>query len=133
MEQSISYYTYSKDIEFTLNLPKISIKGDFELLSLVFQNFIFNAIDAIEDGELESGKIELSYEEDDKNNIFSITDNGKEIKNENILFEPFKTTKTKGNGLGLALSGQIIKAHGGKIELKNNPKMFQITLGKNLV
>lgn len=133
LEQSISYYTYSKDIDFNFDLPNIKIKGDFDLLCLVFQNFIFNAIDAIEECEQEDGKIEITYHEGKDQNIFYISDNGKEIKNENILFEPFKTTKMKGNGLGLALSSQIIKAHGGEIKFINNPKSFQILLGKNIV
>ncbi|NOX16108.1 MAG: GHKL domain-containing protein [Epsilonproteobacteria bacterium] len=130
MEQSISFYPYSKDIEFVFNLPQIKIKGDFELLSLVFQNFIFNAIDAIEESENESGRVELDYKSDENDHIFYIIDDGKEIENENILFEPFKTTKTKGNGLGLALAWQIIKAHKGTIEIKNSPKRFQVKLGK---
>lgn len=130
MEQSISFYTYSKDIDFIYNLPKIKIKGDFGLLSLVFQNFIFNAIDAIEESENTSGKVELTYENSENSHKFYIIDNGKEIENKNILFEPFKTTKTKGNGLGLALAWQIIKAHKGTVKIKENPKRFQIELEK---
>ena len=55
---------------------------------------------------------------------------GKPIENKNILFEPFKTTKTKGNGLGLALSLQIIQAHNGKINLLEEPKGFEIKIAK---
>ena len=58
-----------------------------------------------------------------------VKDDGKPIENKNILFEPFKTTKTKGNGLGLALSLQIIQAHNGKIELLEETKGFEIKLG----
>ncbi len=132
LEESLVYYTYSKDITFDFQLPDTEIIGDFELLCLVFQNFIFNAIDAIEEGEHEKGKIQISYQNNAEYNIFYIQDNGKEIKNKNILFEPFKTTKTKGNGLGLALSWQIIKAHGGAIQLLDNPKSFEIKIGKAL-
>ncbi|WP_331774066.1 sensor histidine kinase [Sulfurospirillum sp. 1612] len=133
LEESLAYYTYSKDITFDFQLPDTHMIGDFELLCLVFQNFIFNAIDAIEEGENEEGMIRISYQKEADYTIFHIQDNGKEIKNKNILFEPFKTTKTKGNGLGLALSWQIIKAHGGDIALKDNPKSFEIKIGNTLV
>jgi signal transduction histidine kinase len=130
IEQSVSFYTYSKDIEFVYDLPQDEIEGDFELLSLVFQNFVFNAIDAIEDDEVEVGLIKIEYKKDDKFHIFSIYDNGKEIEDVSMLFEPFKTTKTKGNGLGLALAWQIVKAHEGTIEIEQSPKKFHIKLAR---
>ncbi len=123
-ELAVEQYTFSKDIDFIFNFPHTQIEGDFELLVLVLQNFIFNAIDAIEEDENENGKVSIIY----KNDAIYITDSGKEIENENILYEPFKTTKTKGHGLGLALSLQIIKAHSGMITLLKNTKGFKITL-----
>ena len=128
LQNSIKYYSYSKDIKFYFNLPDIEIKGDFDLLLLVLQNMIFNAIDAIEEDENENGKIEIIYDKNEKYHIISIYDTGKEFENKNILFEAFKSTKTKGNGLGLALSLEIIKAHGGKIELSSEQKGFKIFL-----
>jgi two-component system NtrC family sensor kinase len=44
------------------------------------------------------------------------------------IFEPFKTTKLKGNGLGLALSLEIINAHKGSVAVQNEPKLFTISL-----
>ena len=64
----------------------------------------------------------------DKFHNFYIYDSGIPFENKNILFDAFKTTKTKGNGLGLALSLQIIKAHNGKIVLAPHKKGFQIKL-----
>jgi len=130
LENSIKYYSYSKEIDFLFFLPDIEIKADFDLLILVLQNMIFNAIDAIEEDEIEDGLIEILYENSDDNHIINIYDNGKEFENKDILFEPFKSTKTKGNGLGLALSLEIIKAHNGKIEIADKKKGFKIYLPK---
>lgn len=129
-EQAISHYSYSKEVAFHFDLPHIEIKADFELLNLVIQNFIFNAIDAIEECEKESGNVSIAYIEDGEYVILHVKDDGKPIENKNILFEPFKTTKTKGNGLGLALSLQIIQAHNGKINLLESPKGFEIKIAK---
>ncbi len=127
---AIEQYTYSKEIEFNFNFNKSRIYGDLELLGLVMQNFIFNAIDAIEECDSEDGVIDIDFCENQNCYSITISDNGKEIENKNILFEPFKTTKTKGNGLGLSLSLQIIQAHCGKIELIEKPKGFKISWEK---
>ena len=123
-EQAVEQYTFSKEIEFDFEFPKEEINADLELIVLVLQNFIFNAIDSIEEDENEEGKVYVTY----KDSAFYIYDSGKEVEDKNILFEPFKTTKTKGHGLGLALSLQIIKAHSGKIELLTDTKGFKITI-----
>jgi len=129
-EQAISHYSYTKEVVFHYALEHIEVKADFELLNLVVQNFIFNAIDAIEENDQENGNVVLSFLEEKAFNVLVVQDDGKAVENKNILFEPFKTTKTKGNGLGLALSLQIVQAHGGKIELLEEPKRFLIKLPK---
>jgi len=130
LKEAIKYYPYSKDIKLIFFLPDIEITADFELLLLVLQNMIFNAIDAIEEDEKEEGIIEVLYENDKDYHIINIYDNGKDFENKDILFIPFKSTKTKGNGLGLALSLEIIKAHNGKITLSQQKKGFKIYLPK---
>ena len=87
---------------------------------------IFNAIDAIEEDDNDEGIIEILYERDENFHIINIYDSGVDFEDKNILFEPFKSTKTKGNGLGLALSLEIIQAHNGKIELSLEKKGFKI-------
>jgi len=129
-ETATGQYTYSKDLDFDLGLPEIEVNGDFELLVLVMQNFIFNAIDAIEEDDNEKGRVVITYKEEKNKHTIYITDSGKEIENKNILFEPFKTTKTKGHGLGLALSLQIIEAHNGSISLLEEEKGFKISWSK---
>ncbi len=52
----------------------------------------------------------------------SVADNGPGIPEENIekIFTPFFTTRSNGNGLGLAVAWKILKAHGGDIIAENN-------------
>src|SRR5690606_4520061 len=49
-----------------------------------------------------------------------VTDNGPGVPAESIeqLFDPFYTTKDHGTGLGLAVSRQILAAHGGRLEYR---------------
>ena len=118
-EEAINFYDYSKEIEY---------KGDLDLLAIVFQNILFNAIDAIEESDDDEGEIVLSYEKTPNEHKFIIYDSGEPIKDEAIIFEPFKSSKLKGNGLGLHLCLQIVQAHNGSIEITLNPKTFCINL-----
>ena len=87
---------------------------DAQLLEQVFFNLIKNAMDAVQDG----GRIGLSVTVDDNWVGVSVLDNGEGIPEELLghIFDPYVTTKAKGNGLGLMIVKQIIRAHGGSIE-----------------
>ncbi len=124
LKDAISYYAYSKEIDFIFDLEDAKIEVDFDLFSIVLQNFIFNAIDAIEEDESENAEIRVIFKE----NYFKIIDSAPPINDTSILYEPFKTTKTKGHGLGLALSLEILNAHGAKMKLLENEKGFKIIL-----
>ncbi|WP_455755855.1 ATP-binding protein [Sulfurimonas sp.] len=92
---------------------------------------MFNAIDAIELDDNEDGIVEIIYDSDDIYHKFYIYDSGIDIENKEELFEAFRSTKVKGNGLGLVLSRQIAEAHGGYVKLMDSDrKAFEIGLAK---
>ena len=131
IELSIGYYSYSKDIRFDLPQGEFELEGDIDLLSMLFSNFIFNAIDAIEEDDNDEGEVRISYKEDKNFHLFNVYDSGVAIENKAALFEAFASSKEKGNGLGLVLSEQIAQAHGGSVSLlEGNEKCFEIRLKK---
>ena len=129
LENAISYYSYGKKIEFIFPEDYFELSGDLDLLTMLFSNFIFNAIDAIELDEEEEGRVLMVHEKIEEKHRFIITDSGIPIENKKWLFEAFKSTKERGNGLGLVLSREIAIAHGGAISLyEGEEKGFVVTL-----
>ncbi len=127
--EAIGYYGYTKDISFKLPEEKFMINADKDLLEMMFTNFLTNAIDAIELSEEEEGSVEIRYENDGEYHRFYVTDSGIAIENPNELFVAFKSTKIKGNGLGLILAKQIAQVHGGDVRyLEGKEKTFEIKL-----
>ena len=92
-------------------------------LGQVFINLLINAVQAIE----EKGTIEIKTYKQDGHVCIDIKDTGKGIESGNLrkIFDPFFTTKPvgQGTGLGLSVSYEIIKKHGGEIKVES-------TLGK---
>jgi PAS domain S-box-containing protein len=97
------------------------INGDPSGLRQVFMNLLVNACQAIKDG----GMIKVSsvYSENEAAILVEISDTGCGIAHDVIerIWDPFFTTKEvgKGVGLGLALSYNIVKRHGGEISVKS--------------
>jgi two-component system sensor histidine kinase HydH len=83
----------------------------------VFINLILNAAQATTDG----GRLEIVTRAKDGFIVTEFKDNGCGISEENLgrLFEPLFTTKTKGIGLGLAVSRRLVEGHGGTIEVES--------------
>ena len=132
IEDAFENYGYTKEIDLEVTFPDKEIFGDLDTLSMVMQNFLYNGVDAIEEDENEQGKVTFTAQEEENFDIIVVKDSGVAIKDKNILYEPFQTTKTKGHGLGLALSLEIIKAHQGKIMLLEKEKGFKIYLKKGV-
>ncbi len=109
--------------------PEFEISADNDQIFRVFMNLCRNAIQAI----VNVGTITVqSFTEDDKV-LIDVIDSGPGIpdKIKDNLFQPFKTGSQGGAGLGLAISREIIAAHGGKLELLESSakgSTFRITL-----
>ncbi len=104
-------------VEFILK-DNVIMLADKNRLFRVFFNLLNNSADAISSG----GRIILSAKQTGEYISFMVADTGKGISRENIekLFQPFFTSgKIKGTGLGLAVVQDIIKAHGGSIQVKS--------------
>ena len=96
--------------------------ADRALMSQVVVNLLKNATEALADFEGER-KISIHSTIDAEERIqIEITNNGSAIPAEvaENIFTPFFTTKADGSGIGLAVSRQIIRLHGGTIRLKHN-------------
>jgi PAS domain S-box-containing protein len=103
-----------------------NIKVDKTQMHQVFLNLFLNAIQAMPNGgEL---KIEASPTISDPLKGFKqnyvrvvISDTGRGIPSQIVhkIFDPFFTTKPKGIGLGLSITYQIIKKHGGTIKVES--------------
>jgi len=90
---------------------------DLGQLGQVLLNLLTNARDALR--ECGGGTLRLALARDNDQAVLTVADNGPGIPPEVLsrLFQPFVTTKTKGNGLGMAICYGIIQAHHGSIEL----------------
>ncbi|MDL1963597.1 MAG: cell wall metabolism sensor histidine kinase WalK [Deltaproteobacteria bacterium] len=130
----------SKNITIEKILPDEfpSIIGDKELLKVAINNILSNAVKYTPEG----GTITFSI--NDRNNIviYEVTDTGYGIADKDIsnIFDKFYRSadpniiERPGTGLGLSITSEIIKLHGGKIEVQSEPgkgTCFTIILPKN--
>lgn len=104
------------------NLPLVN--GDRIQLQQVLLNLISNSFDALENN-LDSREIFIrTLRKDTDTIIVEVKDSGCGIPAQNIpkLFTHFFTSKPDGLGMGLSISRSIVESHGGRLDVKNNPK-----------
>ncbi|MCJ7756387.1 MAG: ATP-binding protein [Thermoanaerobaculales bacterium] len=117
-------------VEYQLRAHGVEVKMDFDSspavveadhfqMEQLFLNLVLNALDAMRSG----GTLYLRTRVRGGKVMAEVRDTGHGIPAEirDRVFDPFFTTREvgEGTGLGLAVSGSIVAAHGGKIELES--------------
>ncbi|PXF57313.1 MAG: PEP-CTERM system histidine kinase PrsK [Deltaproteobacteria bacterium] len=99
---------------------EIRIHTDPELLFSILENLLLNVLEAGGDGM--EVRIRTSKDDDHGQAIIEIVDNGPGIPEEllpDALFEPFKTSKPKGSGIGLWQVKRLAASLKGSISAEN--------------
>jgi putative PEP-CTERM system histidine kinase len=111
-----------KGMSITLFCPAgVCINTDPQLLTRILENLFINAFDA--GGDPPSAHLHVEPKNEQNHVRISITDNGTGICTELLpdgLFQPFKTTKTNGSGIGLWQVKQLIQLLNGEIQANNS-------------
>lgn len=121
-------------IDTVFNLKQIT--ADYEKLTIIIDNLISNAVRYSPD----SGHIKIYASEDSDRVIIEVIDHGPGLDkaDQEKLFDPFyrgtniHKSLISGSGLGLAITKDLVKVHGGNIELAPSSQgaHFIVTLPK---
>lgn len=93
---------------------QLTVNADQQLLKRVIINLVTNAIQAMPEG----GKLTIEAKTNDKGHVQIIVEDtgvGIPVEIREKIFQPLFTTKSRGQGFGLAVCKRVIQAHGGDI------------------
>jgi signal transduction histidine kinase len=98
------------------------VRGDMNQLLQVFSNIINNAVYAMQ--EAGGGTLTVRTLFEKGNVVILFSDTGPGMRDPNLVFDPFYTTKPvgKGTGLGLSICYGLIQDQGGQISCYNRPE-----------
>ena len=108
----------SKKIQYRCDIDEdneVYLMGDYNRLKQVCINMIKNSMEALKD--CDNPCISISYKVKNSYVYIYIEDNGCGMNKEVLskIKEPFFTTKGTGTGLGVTISHEVIRVHGGII------------------
>jgi nitrogen fixation/metabolism regulation signal transduction histidine kinase len=113
----------TKGIDLTTSIipTALDVNIDIDMVEQVLINLLQNAEQAL--NQVTSPLVSMSAFLNLRGHVvIEISDNGCGLEAENIeqIFVPFFTTKKEGSGVGLALTRQVMIAHGGVANVRNN-------------
>ena len=100
----------------------LELLADPDQLEQVLINLVINASDAL--AGVADPRVDIAASLDDRGRpVIQVRDNGPGIAPDNLdkVFVPFFSTKEGGSGIGLSLSRQIMRLHGGSITVSSRP------------
>ncbi|MGH1368099.1 MAG: sensor histidine kinase [Maritimibacter sp.] len=127
-----SAISYGEDIPAAL-----FVRADPEQLYRALRNLVRNARQAIEASGAE-GEIVVEAHEEDAEWVIRVSDTGPGLpkRAQDLLFQPFAASGRKGGtGLGLAISAELVRGHGGRLDLEktgSDGTVFTIHLPRGL-
>ncbi|HEB68863.1 MAG TPA: HAMP domain-containing histidine kinase [Desulfobulbus sp.] len=114
-------------IDLRIEAPEsVILQGDRDLINELLENLIKNAVEAQPDG----GYIRVQLTKEEKMVLLRMENSGFLLDHDQSgrIGEPYFTTKTRGTGLGLALSRRIARAHDGDMEIFPNHEQQTLTV-----
>lgn len=128
-------YANMNNVQIEVDKPvnTIEIFANPEEIKQILVNFMKNSIEAC--FNVQDGKVTLRLKEENSKIILVIEDNGIGMNEDQVrhLGTIYYSTKTRGTGLGLTFSYQVIRALGGSISVQSEPgrgTVFTITFLK---
>ncbi len=100
------------------------VSGDRVQLQQVILNLLLNAMEAVAEAPRHDRMVVVRAEASAGGTLqTTVRDTGSGLREgtEELIFEPFYTTKSGGMGMGLSIARSIVEAHGGHIRVVNNP------------
>jgi C4-dicarboxylate-specific signal transduction histidine kinase len=125
------------NISYTLPTSQNEVRIDDGELQMIFVNLIQNSIYWLETISTDR-KIQIDIERNDDKLSVLFSDNGPGIKEEHqqIIFDPYFSTRPDGIGLGLTIVGELVTEYDGDFSLIDNGSLdgatFKITFRRRI-
>lgn len=110
----------SIDLSIDWSGVDVTVAADQERLSAIINHLLQNAIDAVESG----GWVKISLNRKAESALIEVADNGPGMDRNfvmNELFTPFRSTKSRGMGIGAYQCREYARELGGDLEVISNP------------
>jgi len=112
----------ARAVQIETELAPATVSADLDRLVQVIANLCRNAVEALGTRE-PPRRLRVRCAPEQGAGVVEVRDNGPGIPADELprVFEPFRTTKSSGTGLGLPIARRIVDAHGGRVAVESEP------------